>query len=401
MGQFLITIGRGLRNSAAWFLARLASGRRRSASAVQRVIHNPRLGRGLAHAAALVISALRVALIGGLCAGVFLGALFLCFQRVPPATIGVLQTQWGGGIVERDFEPGLHFGLRGWQTWHLLDRRTHFAFFGEHEQGAEAPGLDLRTKEGNEIKVSVLVPYRIIPGQGHALVRDGLRSTYQTLVRATIKDIMMQDLGELGADEFANTPARMARVAASLPRLNVQLARYHVVAESIQIHQVDFRDAYEQVLQKKQLTRQLALLATAATQVEQEMRASTLEQEIQTSEMRIRGEMDKQIETVRSQGKLAISRVRTQAKEFDFTRRAEVQAEYERRLGEGERALSDANALKERLTNAAYDSPGGRIDLARRAAENLRFREVVLNANDPRSPTVLDLGQLTTLLLGK
>ncbi len=401
MGQFLITLGRSFRNSAAWFVARLTSGRRRSASAVQRVIHNPRLGRGVRLAAGLLISTLRVALIGGLCAAVFLGALFLCFQRVPPATIGVLQTQWGGGIVERDFEPGLHFGLRGWQTWHVLDRRTHFAFFGAPDQGAEAPSLDLRTKEGNEIKVSVLVPYRIVPDEGHALVRDGLRSTYQTLVRATIKDIMMQDLGELGADAFANTPARMARVAASLPRLNLQLARYHVVAESIQIHQVDFREAYEQVLQKKQLTRQLALLATAATQVEQEMRASTLEQEIRTSEMRIRGEMDKQIETARSQGKLAISRVHTDAKEFDFTRRAQAQAEYERKIAEGDRALSDANALKERLTHAAYDSPGGRIDLARRAAENLRFREVVLNANDPRSPSVLDLGLLTQLLLGK
>jgi hypothetical protein len=190
-------------------------------------------------------------------------------------------------------------------------------------------------------------------------------------------------------------------MAATLPRLNSLLARYHVQAETIQIHQVEFREPYEQILQKKQLTRQLAMLAKAATLVEQEMRGNTLEQDIAGSEMRIRGEMDMQIETLRSQGKLEISRVRAASKEFDFTRRAEAQTEYERMLAEGDRSLADAEALKERLTNEAYDTPGGRIDLARKAAENLRFREVVLNANDPRAPTVLDVAQLTAMLLGK
>jgi regulator of protease activity HflC (stomatin/prohibitin superfamily) len=360
-----------------------------------------RLARGLRACGNFAASVLRIAAIGTIGAGAVLGALFLGFQRVPPASIGVLQTQWGGGIVERDFEPGLHFGLRGWQSLALLDRRTHFAFFGASEQGARSPMLDLRTKEGNEIKVSALVPYRIVPGEGFMLVRDGLRSTYADLVNATIRDVLMQDLAELTAEDFASTPTRTTRLDATLPRLNALLARYHVRAETIQIHQVEFRGGYEQILQKKQLTRQSALLAKASTLWEQELRVNPIEEETASSEMRIRGEMDKEIETIFSNGKLALSKARADAKEFDTKRRAEAQAEYERMVAEGDRALAVANALKDSLTNAAYDSPGGRIDLARQGAANLRFQQVVLNANDPRVPTLLDVAQLTAMLLGK
>jgi hypothetical protein len=38
--------------------------------------------------------------------------------------------------------------------------------------------------------------------------------------------------------------------------------------------------------------------------------------------------------------------------------------------------------------------------LARRAAENLNIRQVTLNSNDPRVPSVLDLDDLVKLLIG-
>ncbi|MEO6708897.1 MAG: SPFH domain-containing protein [Planctomycetota bacterium] len=394
-------IDRAARGTARGIVALVIGAGSGLSSGLRRLRASTRLRRGLQLCIGVLSSSLRISLTGLAIAALILGGLFLCLQRVPPASIGVLQTQWGGGIAERDYEPGLHFGLRGWQTWHLLDGRTHFAFFGAREQGAPSEMLDLRTKEGNEIKVSVLVPYRILPGEGHLLVRDGLRSTYATLATATIKDVLMQDLAELTAEEFASTPKRFARLESTLPRLNALLARYHLRAETIQIHQVEFREAYEQILQKKQLTRQLALLAKAATLVEQEMRVNTLEQDTAGSEMKIRGEMDKELETILSEGKVALSRIRSETREFDQVRRTSAQAEVERMTVEGDRALAVAAGLKELLTNAAYDSPGGRIDLARQGAANLRFREVVLNANDPRSPMVLDVAALSALLLGK
>ncbi|HUR28158.1 MAG TPA: SPFH domain-containing protein [Planctomycetota bacterium] len=400
MKAFFAALVRAVQRAWRRFVSLLAAAWLALASTARRVRASIRLARALRATANFVASLLRIGFLGGATAGLCLAALWLGFQRVPPASIGVLQAQWGGGIVEHDFEPGLHFGLRGWQSWVWLDRRTHFAFFGASEQGATSPMLDLRTKEGNEIKVSALVPYRIIPGEGHLLVKDGLRSTYVGLVTATIQDVLMQELALLTAEEFASTETRAARLDATLPRLDVLLARFHVRAETIQIHQVEFRGGYEQILQKKQLTRQSAMLAKASTAWEQELRVHPIEEETARSEMRIRGEMDKEIETIFAEGKLALSRARSETKEFDTRRRAEAQAEYERQIADGERALATASALEDRLKNAAYDSAGGRIELARQGAANLRFREVVLNANDPRAPTVLDVGELTRLLLG-
>jgi hypothetical protein len=360
--------------------------------------HNARLGRALRACAHMLRKLQRSATCAALIAGLLLGLMYLCIERIPPATIGVLESQWGGGIVERDLEPGLHFGLRGWHAWHHLDRRTHFAFFGASEQGAEAPILDLRTKEGNEIKVSVVVPYRIMPGEAHLLVRDGLRSAYVNLVRATIRDVLMKDLAELTAGEFASTDARSELLRASLPRLNVLLARYHVQAEAIEIHQVEFWKQYEHILQLKQLTRQKALLAKAATLVEEEMRKNTLEQDIAGAEMRIRGGMDKQIELLRSEGKFAISRVRSEFSEYDRMRRAAAQSETDQLLAAADQALYEAESLKQRLSNAAFDSAGGRIDLARQGAANLRIAEVVLNSNDPNIAALISLERLGQLL---
>jgi len=398
--EHLVGMLRSTRRAFGRLAAAAAAAARACVRGARRVRHSARLGRALAAGWRLTRKGLRTLSSAGLIAACALLALLLCLQRIPPSTIGVQQTQWGGGIVERDFEPGLHLSLRGWHAWHLLDRRTHFAFFGAADQGADAPILDLRTKEGNEIKVSVVVPYRIVDGQAHRLVRDGLRGAYVNLVRATIKDVLMKDLAELTADEFASTPSRTECMQRTLPRLNELLARYHVRAEAIEIHQVEFWKQYEHILQQKQLTRQKALLAKAATLVEQEMRKNTLEQDIAGAEMRIRGNMDKQIETLRSEGKFAISRVRSQASDYDRTRRASAQAEHDRLLAEAEQRLYRAESLKERLTHAAFDSPGGRVDLARQGALNLRLREVVLNSNDARFAQLFDLEQLGRLLLG-
>jgi hypothetical protein len=48
----------------------------------------------------------------------------------------------------------------------------------------------------------------------------------------------------------------------------------------------------------------------------------------------------------------------------------------------------------------ALGTRGGRIFLALRAAQNLAVPSVTLNSNDPRVPLVLDLDELTRVLVG-
>ena len=63
--------------------------------------------------------------------------------------------------------------------------------------------------------------------------------------------------------------------------------------------------------------------------------------------------------------------------------------------------IAKAEALRNELRNKALDTVGGRIYLAQQAAENLEFESVTLNSNDPRVPSIIDLGALTRLLIGE
>ena len=383
-----------LGSKLAWAL--LSAGRAAAAS----LWHHPGLRGAARRLGACAASVGRVGAAAGLIAGLALAGVACLTHRVPAASIGVRQTQWGGtGVERRDHATGLHFSVRGWHAWHELDRRTHFASFGTTAEGSR-PMLDLRTKQGNEIRVAAVVPYGIVEGEAHELVRDGLKSTYAKLVEATIADVLMRELADLSADDVADTDRRLERMADALPRLNSELAAYHVRATSIQIHDVRFWKQYEAVLQKKQLTRQLGLLAEASTLVEEEMSRNAMEKNAEASEARIRGEMDKQIERLRSEKALAISQIKSDMAGYNSTRRAAADARAEQLVAEGEAELYKAQSLRERLVNEAYDTSGGRIELARQAAEKLRISRVTLNSNDPDVPSILDLDELVRLLVG-
>lgn len=352
-------------------------------------------------AGGLTTSGARVAVTAITLAVLTLAPLFLFTKRVHAGLVGVKQAQWGGGgVAPRDYTPGLRASVRGWHTWHLLDGRTHFLSFGYETDGAEFPILDLRTRDGNVVKVGVTVPYRIRPGEAHLIVGEGLKSSYPNMVRATTENLLVQELAELTSSDFADTDLRRARMDAALPRLNELLAPFHVEAESIQINQVFFWMSYETKLQAKQLTRQNALLAEAVTQVEEEKRADTLTEEIVAEEKKIRAEMDLVIERERAATHARVERVKRDAQEYTVARHAEADATYQRELATGRLALDRAEAVRDELVQAALETPGGRLFLARQAATKLNIRSVTLDSGDPSVPSVLDLDEMVKLLVG-
>jgi hypothetical protein len=66
----------------------------------------------------------------------------------------------------------------------------------------------------------------------------------------------------------------------------------------------------------------------------------------------------------------------------------------------GDRAMAQAEALKESLMMKALAGGGGRYWLAQRAASNLNIGRVTLDPGDPRVPSVLDLDGMVRMLVG-
>lgn len=344
----------------------------------------------------------RVSVATLLIAGIVLGSGWLLLHRVEPTTIGVRQARWGGGIESRDYPTGLQFSVRPLHTWYELDARTRVIAFAHRSDGGSDPMLRVRTKDGNVARVAASVPYRIRPDEGHLLIGKGLRTTYPDLVRATVKKTLLVELAHLNSDDLCDPEMRIERVQATLPKLNQALAEYHVEAESIELRMVFFPQEYEQTLQTKQLSRQLKLLAEAEKELKnEELRVGQVEMEIEGEVQALHAQKKKDIAEIVARHKLEIGPNQHEIAATKKTRGAAADTEYAKLVAAGDIALHEAEAERTRLMAEAYGSPGGRLYLAREAAERLRVKEVTLNSNDPRVPSMLDLDELVRLFVGK
>ena len=464
--------------------------------------------------------------LGAIAAGLLLLIGAFSFVKVRPGEVAVRQVNWGSssGIEAEDHAPGLYFSPPFFDSWHHLDARTRVVSFSWESEGGQYPILEVRTREGNSAQAAVTVPYRIRSGRAHRIVEDGIKLSWERRVKTTVEKVLLEDLAELGSEEFADTDRRLAVCDRALAKLNTQLAAHHVEADGIYITGVYFPPTWEKKQQQRQLDGQtlktdrvLAQLKAKLLQndfkaqeldreeqelvaeldreleaervraVDQEIERQKLEneflvqglakeeqelidaltleyQELQREEyelplhalqlenaaaeqrhaqelldaaealdrafaeerlamgvrrledQRLAGELaaqalaresqdlvaelSREIETERLAHRgLLLSRRRT-AEAESTRRRLEADLAYERAIDEGALAMEQAETVREGLRAAALATPGGRLYLAREAASQLRFDKVVLNSNDPRVPSVLDLDQLVGLLIG-
>ena len=233
-------------------------------------------------------------------------------------------------------------------------------------------------------------------------VSERRKEVYRERVLATVEAVMREELAQLASEEIFSTEARLAVAATALDRLRTDLLEFHCLPDQVLIRAVRFPDGYEARLQEKQLTYQKLELAVSKRAVEDQTAITdTSAAEISAAEKELRGVWDKRLQTSMSENAVAIASIVAEANIYDQQTRAEADALYETSIANGNLAIQKAEALRNELRNQALDTKGGRIYLAQKAAENLEFESVTLNSNDPRVPSILDLGALTRLLIGE
>ena len=102
----------------------------------------------------------------------------------------------------------------------------------------------------------------------------------------------------------------------------------------------------------------------------------------------------------KSEYDVLIATIRADANVYAAEMKAEGDAEKVIAEATGQLALEMAEALRNELRTLALNSEGGRILLALQAAENLNIPSVILNSDDPAVPTILNLSELTKMLVG-
>ena len=353
-------------------------------------------------------------------------------ELVPIRTYGVRQEIWAsGGVDEHDFATGYHFGITGVHKWHFLDSCVHFLEFTEsatsHTPGAGsrgffpksggvgdhetpvyqyAPALEIRNRDGNVVTVDVSVPYRIVKGAANEIVRSGAMLNYKDRVKTTVESVLREALSDMSNEAFQDTEKRLQAQTRALETLNGDerkgIRRFHVEALNVLIRRMAFPAEYENKLQQKQLFTQKALLDQAETlKLQEVLRTGTIDKEIAAAEAQSSADWEKKNETVRQETAIQVATIQAEAIQYSKRTRAEGDAIYQTKLAEGKLALDRAEALLSQLRSEALSTTGGKIFIARLAADSINMPQVTLNASDPRVPMVLDLHRMADLLLGE
>lgn len=375
----------------AWrLLATLAWSGTERAAALLRAVYGP------------ARRATRLALASAGAAGLLLGLGSQLFERVPADAIAVRQVQWaGGGIEGRDHAPGLHLRVPGRDLWHQLRAGTHLIVFAPTESGGTHARLEVATVGGETCLVSVVVPYRILPGEANLLVQEGMRTDYPVRAVAICRRVLLEELGTLTAEEFADPSARARVEAAMLGRLRTELAVAHLEPLDALIGEFFFDETYEQKMLERQLESQAQLTQASLLERHQQERLNTEERERQEdAEAALLREFALREEALRDAHAQRLTELERDARQEREALLAEAEVEALQLRNEGELALAAAEDLRRSLLDAALQSPGGRLHVARQAAQNLRFGRVTLDPSRPEVPTLLDLDQLVGLLVG-
>ncbi len=302
--------------------------------------------------------------------------------RVEPWELGVRQSLLGG-ISEEDFGLGYHLSIVGLHKFHHLPRTLRYLDYNDGP-GAEAPALEVRTKENNVLFVDVTVPWKIKDGSAWRIIREGFADSYADKVRSTATGVLLEGIAAMSNTDVQQADQRQKTAATILPKLNAALEQYHVVAEHVVIRSIRFRDEYEQKLQNKQYFVVQGRLDEAKRQESVAVQETdTFEQGIQKQINLKREEWNAKIEGVKTQYEVQIAEIQAKAVTYDRKRRSEADAFYSTAEAEGDLAEAKAEALGTRLKTSALATPAGRVYAAMQAAEHFKLGEIELNSLDP------------------
>lgn len=379
-----------------------------------------------------------------------------CFvSTVPLGTIGVRSSSFSG-VLEADLEPGWHLSVSTIHNLTLLPSRYLFLDYGDDAN----QGLQIRTRDNNNVFVDVTVPYRIKPGEAHLIMKAGnhVRTAedtfrFQRLAAETTVGVLREDLANLTSSDFYNTDKRLAVAADTLKVLNEELAPLHLEAQAVLLRAVTFRPEYEVQLQAIQLNEQNKLLDGARQRVAQqqqeldnfELQTTALANARQQEWVKKQADLERAYQVgfvVDPNGDRAVGAARRQltalaAEEAQKLREEaarvleiddaakitdayllgiqNIQAEtleYKQRVAaeadgiagrlkaEGEADLAAVRGDFETKINALLGSPAGRAYVAWKSAENVKFSEVLTFQSREGIPSVLRLRNFALQFMG-
>lgn len=193
-----------------------------------------------------------------------------------PTEVGVRTYRLlGSGIEPRIYPPGGTYlfapGLADWATFDIGLQNLRMTG-GEN---AELP-VEFKTLDGNDIRVSVTVSWRIEPKKAPQileLIGPSTQSVGARLVAPLCRSIVRDILNELRAEEYYVAELRFAKAEQARVRLAAELLPEGICVEQVLLGTHHFAAGYQEVLLQRKLaeqSRERLRSEAAAAQAEQQ-----------------------------------------------------------------------------------------------------------------------------------
>ncbi|MEO0652202.1 MAG: SPFH domain-containing protein [Planctomycetota bacterium] len=316
-------------------------------------------------------------------------------DTVPVGHVGV-RLDAANGVVDRDFDSGVHWSLQGRGDWRFLPAGVRTTEFAEREDGAP---LEIRTSDDQTARVGAVALWQVVDGRAWSIVAAGLDASLDERVRDTIEDGLRTELAVLGSEDWFAVARKREALETARPAIASALAELDVELVDLSLLDVRFSEEYTRKLQAKQAAVQKQRRQQAQEAVDRVQRELTqLQQQAKTELARRTGAADLARQERRAAVEAELSSARAAAQLEAAGIRASADRAYAEAVATGQRAVAEAKADSQRARLAALSTPGGRSWLARRAAEQLSIERVVLDPRDDKLPLLLDLDALQALL---
>jgi regulator of protease activity HflC (stomatin/prohibitin superfamily) len=229
----------------------------------------------------------------------------------------------------------------------------------DHDRRSGNQSVRIKTADGNDAWVDVVVVYEVAPDKAHLVVEkvgtsaDDLKRFVAAMVRGTLRSW----LSELDSKEILRPTDREAKINGNLPQLNQELSTFGVQIIKLLAPEVAIHPGYEDVLSKKRVAEE--------EKDEYEAYQAKADQEKETKVNKARGEADAMIA-------LANGRLQRAFQEGDAeleAKRLEAEA-LEIKYNETGRGIAAQTAL--------LGGPGGDAQVSLAIAQSITGKPIVI-----------------------
>ncbi|MHC4513318.1 MAG: SPFH domain-containing protein [Planctomycetota bacterium] len=306
--------------------------------------------------------------------------------KIKPGQTGVLNKQFGGGLVKQDYGPGFWLDMGPMHTWDIMDTTVQtLNMLRATKSGMSRAGLHppllVNSADGAIVNMDVTIKYRIAEGKAWQVLNEfGKNDEYKDKVNAAAIDVMREELGDLTTEEFYDPLKRKSTTDKMETRLQKQMDRMHVQLVNILIRDLEFEKRFEDQIKRKALAQQDALLQQSLTKAaDYRGRTQKIEAETQAKVVVINEDKKKTLTTMQAENDKKRQKIEADYKKYVTEAESTAELYASQKEAQGILLLKDAEAQGEALRRQALSGEGGRFLVALETVKSIKLGEIAVS----------------------